>query len=356
MHVPETLRESDQIPGYFRITHQSLDAAVGEADPAGGVPVEAHERVLRTAEQALAPVTAWTASYPIMGVPDDDHSRVVWTCLYCASAYPEGPVRLITDFSAFILASFSYDDVADGVFLSYPYPALESFARLCTEVGTGDRPTGPHGELSEPERQVLAAYQDCFRRISAYPAYQWAAPYLSRHWRQGFEAMLQASRWRLGLDSLPSLTEYLDNATFSLFGPLGSACQVVMNDLPSLSSSELDSWDEAARLSSLAIRLCNDLRTAERESKEGSHNALSLLILAGHTEQQAFTTVRAAVDAVLKDLRPAIDTLPAPLTGLGEFLWRTTRFVCDWYLARDTHGLTTRQLRHLLASRQQQNP
>jgi hypothetical protein len=237
----------------------------------------------------------------------------------------------------------------DGVFAGYSIDRLTALTDLMAAIGER-HPVEPVEELTEPERQVLGAFRDCFARIGSYPAFAWAGPYLAGHWRRCFEAMLQESRWRLDLDPPPNLSEYLDNAVPSLFGPLYYASLVAMSDLPPLSISDLTSWDKAAYLSTLAIRLCNDLRTAERERAEGGPNAVDLIIHSGHTEAQAVQILVAAVDAALADLGGAIDALPASLTVHGSALRRSTRFACDWYLARDTHGLNARQLRRLLTT------
>ncbi|MCC2280930.1 terpene synthase family protein [Streptomyces sp. ET3-23] len=267
------------------------------------------------------------------------------------NTFPDGPIELIVDCSVFLITTFAYDDLMDGVYLGLGYDELETLSRECAKLGStipGSQQNSLPPRLAWPAQQVYAAYQDCFRRLSGYPAYQWASAYLAKHWQRGFEAMLQESRWRLGIDTMPGLIQYLNQAIPSLYGPLFYASWVVMKNLPPMSARDLDSWDHAAYLSSLAIRLCNDLRTAEREITENSPNTLSLLAREGQTPKQISHAVQKAVKDATIDLGTAVNAFPEPLAELGSALQNSTRFSCEWYLARDTHGLTTYQLREIL--------
>lgn len=339
----------DHVPGYFHIDNTALDAVLPETHPLSGVPPADRIRVAQLVERVLPEVAEWAHDYPIMGGTDGDHSRVVWICLCCCATFAAGPGNLITDYAALALSINSHDDVMDGVLHDYSLEQLTALTERCIAIGE-QRPTEPDHDLTEPERQVLAAYRDSFARIAGYRAFAWSGPYLARHWRAAFEAMLRESRWRLGADPLPDLPEYLTNATLSLFLPLCQSALITMSDLPRLPGDQLQRWDVAARQASLATRMCNDLRTAARERTEGGPNALDLIIGTGQTEARAISTLQAKIDSALDDLDAAIDALPATLTELGEAARRQTHFACGWYLARDTHGLTARQLRGLVTT------
>ena len=177
----------DHIPGYFHIVNAALDTVLPETHPLSGVRPADRIRVAQLVEQVLPEVAEWARDYPIMGGTDGDHSRVVWICLCCSATFPAGPGSLITDYAALVLSINPYDDVMDGVLHGYSLEQLTALTERCIAIGE-QRPTEPDHDLTEPERQILAAYRDSFARIAGYPAFAWSGPYLARHWRAAFES------------------------------------------------------------------------------------------------------------------------------------------------------------------------
>ncbi|MGH3807713.1 MAG: terpene synthase family protein [Pseudonocardiaceae bacterium] len=329
------------IPGYFQIGNTVL-----AGNPLAQSSDGERDQVLGLARRALPRVASWAASYPLMGKPEDPHSRTAWACMYYAYAYPGGPVRQVADLTCLTLAIFAQDDILDGVVPGFSY---ERMAELSGGVhGLMDCPPRrippPCDPQLPPDGQVVAAYEDCHRRIAAYQAFAWARPYVARHWRWNQAAMLQESRWALGIDPAPALDAYLDNALASLHMTFIGAVEIAMSSLPTLPDSTLRAYDQALRLAALAGRLSNDIRTARREALEAGTNAVCLLMRSGATEQQAITTLRSAVTATIDDLDTAVRALPGQLARHGRRLLRRVRFVCDWYLYADSHGFSLRQL------------
>ncbi|MGH3852980.1 MAG: terpene synthase family protein [Pseudonocardiaceae bacterium] len=325
------------IPGYFQIAGTVL-----AGNPLAKTSDGERDQVLGLARRALPRVARWATAYPLMGKPDDPHNRTAWACMCHAHAYPGGPVRRVVDLTCLTLAICAQDDILDGVVLGFSY---EQMTELSGGIhGLMDRPPRgtppPRDPRLPPERQVAAAYEDCHRRIAAYPAFAWARPYVARHWRWNQTAMLQESRWALGIDPAPALDAYLDNALASVQLTFIGAVEIAMSGLPPLPDSAMRAYDQALRLAALAGRLSNDIRTAPREALEAGTNAVCLLMRSGATEPQAISTLRSAVATTIDDLDTAVRALPGPLTQHGRRLLRLVRFVCDWYLYADSHGFS----------------
>lgn len=340
----------NRIAEYISVASMSPISTSTDSHPLAGVPTGELKDVIGFAAKAARAITEWARNYPVMGETGADNSRAVWSCLCSASTFPDGPLSLVVDYAALILVGFAYDDIMDGDFPGYTYPRLAKFTEQCYRAVTGQVTSEAPGPVTDVERQVIAAYRDCFRRVRRYPAVSWAGERLTRYWAEGFNGMCQEARWRLGVDPAPDLLTYLDNGVVSIFVPLFGALTIAMTDLPAHDEHDLRAFDEATRLSGLAIRLSNDLRTAERERDEGNVNAVPLLIEAGHTQAQAADMVRGAVRAVEADLAAAVHVLPERLAGAGRALLRSTRFSRGWYEVLDTPGVTGHDLRQLMAT------
>lgn len=336
-----------RIAGYVRIAERSAVSARTDTHPLDGVPAGELEDVIGLAEKATREISGWTENYPIMGETGRRNSRAVWSCLCAASTFPSGPLSLIVDYAVLVLAGFAHDDVMDGSFPGYTYPRLAEFTERCRQAAAGQETGEP---ANDAERQVITAYRDGFRRVRRYPAATWADHHLMRLWADALNSHLQQARWRLRADPAPDLLTYLSNGVRSIFAPAFGALTLAMSDLPRLDEHHLKAWDQATHLSGLAIRLSNDLATADRDREEGNHSAVSLLIEAGHTREQAGVVVSEVVRAVQSDLATAVGLLPSRLAGVGDALRRNTRFSCSWYQVLDTAGMTSQHLRHLMST------
>lgn len=331
---------ANRIAEYIRVGGIFPASTLIDLHPLAGVPTGEFKDVISLAVRAARAITEWTRDYPSISESGADNGRAVWSCLCSASTFPDGPLSLVVDYAALILTGFAYDDIMDGDVPNYTYPRLADFTEQCHRAVTGQETREIPGPVTAVEQQVIDAYRDGFRRVRRYPAARWAGERLTRYWAEGFKGMCQEARWRLGVDPAPDLLTYLDNGVASIFVPLFGALKIAMSDLPASDEHDLRAWDQATRLSGLAIRLSNDLRTAERERDERNVNAVSLLIEAGRTQAQAADIVRAAVQAVRADLATAVQVLPERLAGLGRALLRGTRFGCGWYQVPDTASVT----------------
>lgn len=337
----------NRIAEYMRLADGSAGSARTDTHPLDGVPARDLKDVISLAEKATREITEWATNYPIMGETGGRNSRAVWSCLCAASAFPAGPLSVVVDYAVLVLANFAYDDIMDGSFPGYTYPRLVEFTERCRAAAAG-RETGD--PANDAERQVIAAYRDGFRRVRRYPAATWADHHLMRSWDGALDAMLQEARWRLRIDPAPDLVTYLNNGVASIFVPAFGALTIAMSDLQTLGGPHLKAWDEATRLSGLAIRLSNDLAAAHREREEDNPSAVSLLVEAGHTPERAAEIVSDAVRAVQGDLATAVPRRPRRLGRVGRALLRGTRFSCGWYRVLDTAGLTSQHLRHLMGT------
>jgi hypothetical protein len=67
-----------------------------------------------------------------------------------------------------------------------------------------------------------------------------------------------------------------------------------------------------------AVRLANDMRTYERERREGTPNAVTLLVGSDEPVRDALFTVRHSLDAALADPDTEIATLPSSLVDRAQ--------------------------------------
>ncbi|MFC0112524.1 terpene synthase family protein [Kibdelosporangium aridum] len=334
---------------YFRIVNTTLDDTLDSTRPLAGIRPENLDDVAKIAGRLVPHVAQWAGKYPLMGGVGDAGSRIVFACLSSATAFPHRSLDELVDWSALALTLFALDDVMDGVVLDYSLEQLVQFTEMCLAVGKGNAPT-PADRVSDPEAQVLAALRECSGRFAKYPAYAKLQGYVTERWNRCFTAMCQESRWRLHGEPPPTLDDYLANAVWSFFVPLYFAVATTTLDPDDLSEDALGTWDKVMHVGSRAMRLCNDLRSAERERAEGSLNALALLTRSGHTEPDAIAAILAEVHESLAELDARIAELQPSLARIAGALLRTTHFYCSWCLARDTHGLTIGLFRQLLAS------
>jgi hypothetical protein len=333
------------IPRYFEIT---ADMLTSTARPAVSSDPAERTHILDLAEQVLEQTVTWARAYPIMGRHTDQHSRMAFVALCSAYADPDASVERIFHSSILRLSIFAFDDVMDGVFHDRDYPDLETFAEHCNAAWTGHRPSSPPPTRPE-ERNILACHRDIASRVADYPAHRWAHQHLATHWDRYCDASLQESRWRLGLEPMPDIEQFLATTTVCVAVGVLTSAELAMTELPQLDSADLAACDKAANLASIATRLYNDLRSIAREQLSGAHNTISRHIDAGATLGEAVLTVQTMGERARDDLATAVAQLPEPLTDLGRSLLRRTQFACDWYLSGEMHGFTGDDLKKLRA-------
>lgn len=329
-----------------QVSH-ALDSVFPDADPLAGMADGGRHQVPALSRRAGRRMEAWAARYPILRDTPAADNRLSWTSLYWANALPDGPVSVIDDAAAFSMAVFGLDDVMDGAAGAHPYAELEQLSDQCRRIPSV--PAQASGAATSVRQQVIAAFEDCYRRLSAYPAYTPVRDFLLLQWCRCHEAMLQEARWRLSLDPVPTMAEYLANGVFSIFVCFVHGALAAMTDLPAPAKEDLGRYEAALRSGALAVRLANDMRTFERESREGTPNAVTLLVNSGEPVRDALLTLRNSLDTALTDLDTQLATLPPSLTRQGTALRRGVRFVCHWYLAHDSHSLSDAQLRRMVS-------
>ncbi|MGI5335980.1 terpene synthase family protein [Streptomyces sp. CA-181903] len=321
-------------------------------EPGADLTEPARPNVLAAVERALPRVRAWAGRYSVMGASDDARDTVVWSTLYGAATWPDGSAQTVADEAALALALFAYDDLMEGKFVDLSYRELGEVAEACLESGFSRTATGRPDIAPGAPREVVDAFSDVFHRLRKCPAWPSIEWYVAQRWRKGLAAMLRDSGWRLGVEKRPeTLAEYLPTAVESLLTIPYAAAWMVKCGVTKLDAADLTRWHRAADEAAMALRLSNDLGTAERESLSGTVNAVEILMRGGMSLDQATTSLRDMAAASLARLGPAVDALPEHLMPPGRAMVRVARFTCGWWTERDTDALQLAELRGLLGAR-----
>jgi hypothetical protein len=333
---------------YFDVRNSTLGEILPDGvDPLSGIDQAHRGEVLEIAVQVFNRTSEWITSYPFMGNSEAMSNRALWCSLYGAATFREGTLSQAVDIAALTMVIFSLDDLMDGVLADRSRSELDKFARTCKAVPFNGNIENE--DIDSIEGGILGACVDIFSRFSRYPAYSWAQGYLAGHWARCVEGMRQETLWRLRAAPLPTFEQYIENGAQSIFSTFVSAIFITMWDLSELDQQVLSAWDEANLHIALTIRLYNDLRTAEREAVEGTPNAYSLLLEGGGTPKHAVERLLATAGEEIEAFSFAASKFEQSLAASTRTVRCSTDFSCCWYIARDTHHVTLRELAHLVS-------
>jgi hypothetical protein len=216
---------------------------------------------------------------------------------------------------------------------------LAALADRCVAVAAGQSV----GRLEDPVLEELAELR---RAAASRPLFA----SIGGRWIDAVEGvargMLQECRWAnayqsIGAGALPTLAEYMVVAERSI----GLLPHIWLTCLSSRDVSCVRSLAHLERMAAVAnrcVRLANDLRTSEREAREGGVNALVIL---GHVspsdalEREAEPTARSVVETTIAaDLEELCVVANNPVTRSGRAersIFAIARELCRFYEVRD---------------------
>lgn len=293
-------------------------------------------------------ITAWGQGYPGCLRPE----RIPPVALVVALAVPRLPPPQALLVAKLILWIFGVDDAADEQ--RYTHTDLVRKADDWYQVAARGRVRPDDGDaftamLAEIRSELAAArffelwgetWADHVRRIVQLMAHEY---------RQG-------ERYRAeGAAALPPLDEYLRTGIYTVGFPVWATLVAILVGEAAL-VRQFDLVNQAIQLAGAAIRLYNDLQTAEKEKLETKINALVILehqLSESGAGQAGGIAARQWVRRLADEKGQACRALCARLhTESGQLETAITRIVdfhAVFYSERDYHTTTPADLDHMLA-------
>lgn len=287
------------------------------------LPVGERARIHALTAAATEWLRAWAAPFGVF-----DPRRFAPTALTMVAAAPWLPEADLWVMSAIPAWIFTIDACLDeGVFRPEERRtrAAHYVAIAAAAPGLGPEPRDPYA----------AALADLQRRLAERRLGEPLRPYWAHACRRMLAGMI-AECEAGDRGEMPDWNTYLRRGLHSIGVPMYLAGAYVLTDDPGLPgglSALLPMVAESGR----AVRLANDLRTADKERAEGNCNAL---FFAG--EEEVRSRCLAAVERMLAAGRRVGPDSPAAV--LTE---RVTRFAVDFYAEHDYHTLADGELERL---------
>lgn len=324
----------------------------GRADRQGGGPPAALAREVRADLAALA------ARFPVF-----DRARLPALALTIAAHVPD-LARADRELLALVpLWLFAFDDLVDGDLrgggqVQGPeVAALVAGYKAIVRGGAGagpfpgPRPPGPAGELGLALAELAA-------RLAAYRSFGGA---LAAYWHASFDLAVdgivrdraRSARLRLGSGRppegeapLPTYAEWLATAQHSVgVHPYLAACFIIYSD-PTL-ARRLPALARITDACGRALRLANDLRTWEKEEREGNFNTVAALraeigrarpaLTPAERQSRALRDLEGRLAAQVAETRALLATSPVPDGAVEASIARLVAFVIPFYAAHDYH-------------------
>jgi hypothetical protein len=294
----------------------------------------ARRRIEERLGQVVGELDAWGRRFAFVR-----RERVVPLSISVAAAAPFGETAALVSAARVSLWIFALDDAIDESW--YSADETRGLVRRCCRFLRGDRP-----ELgADPFLDALAEVQ---RDLARYPLFDELGPLWAGALRGTIDGMIREETWRVawrtGRDEPPSYAGYVANGRYSIGGPPHVWASIITIGDPS-APRHLPRLRKMERLASTCVRLGNDLRSAEKERREGTLNGLFLL--AADNERRGMrpdVALRVAEARVRREIAARVRRLIAlrqsPVTRTGRPEAATAdiaRFVTEFYEAHDYH-------------------
>lgn len=359
---------------YFEIHNSLADSLLKGSHQLAGVPEADRPAVLRAALDAVPEAAALLRPFPVLYADGENSaSRLAFSCLSAAATFPGARRDQIADLGALTAVLFGLDDVADGISGQWSDRDFTLFVeRLRAAVSStpsehdpelvpgavpGDGPPdsskdapedgpkgGPEDGTEGPMGEVLGAWRAWCARFHRHPAASVHAPNLDRRLALAGAAMARERAWAAGTDPWPPYDDYVANGLLTILYPTWWAAALAVCGPAPADAAHWAVIEPATHLGAACMRLANDIRTFEREKAEGKPNSISILESTGLSTAQAVERVSAHIDDLDAGFRAAVAALPAGLEGIADGQRRSVSFNGRWYMARDTHAYTVRDL------------
>lgn len=238
------------------------------------------------------------------------------------------------------LITFAIDDIADGEIGDLTDD--ESLRMVDRYLLTVESPDTESWDVARGEAECIgAALHELTRELMAAEG----AVRFGWLWREHFRRMicghqveLRTKRLFQTKRMLPGLEDYLQEGQWTISLPMW-ATAVIMVCNPQLEHdiSEDPLVEDILRELGLLVRWTNDIRSFDREYREGKFNGLTLLMRLGMSEAEAEREAVNRSGRHLRKLELLTAMLPSCLEEWGKSVVRTGRFCRNVYMKQEFH-------------------
>lgn len=271
--------------------------------------------------------------------PAFDPVRFPATALTSATENPTLPLSILEQIVKIPVWIFTIDSVIDEKLL--PKSVLMQHLGIYEKIVLG--------EIQEVDEQdqygvILLEITNVIRENPLFP-------HLKEFWEQSYIKMIKGMMFEAYDSSLDvGLDKYLEHGLYSIGVPM----YVVSVWILQHQGTELENQEhleEIMRLSSISIRLANDLRSYEKEKNEKNLNAIFIkemeFMANGMDAEAAQTMAFSYIESMLQEymskfLSKCDDTIP-----LEKALHRLTCFSVDFYSETDFNKVSQEQIRNI---------
>jgi hypothetical protein len=236
-------------------------------------------KIQEDAKDLAALLSIWITCHPIIRA-----RRIPPVALLVATVLPNLPLQLSLLVGKIILFIFTVDDVADERLLSYADFTVSS--KVWEEIARN----GNTAPLPEKDGDLSLILIEIRGELAEFPLFSALSDLWANRFRLLTDAMAREYEYGLryqvgGKAVLPGFDEYIENGIHSVGFPFwGTSVLILLSDPQTLNN--LETLNEIILCTGAAIRLYNDVRTYEKEVREGNINAVTLMEHALVTEQR----------------------------------------------------------------------
>lgn len=239
-------------------------------------------KIQENAKDLAALLSIWTSCHPIIRA-----RRVPPVALLVATVLPNLPVQLSLLVGKIILFIFTVDDVADERLLSYA--DFTNYSKAWEDIACN----GSTDPLPEKDGDLGVMLIEIRSELAEFPLFSVLSDLWVNRLHLLTEAMAREYEYGLryhvsGKSALPGFDEYLENGIHSVGFPFWGTSVLILLSNP-LALDNLEPLNQIILCTGAAIRLYNDVRTYEKEVREGNINAVTLMEHALMTERQGLS-------------------------------------------------------------------
>jgi hypothetical protein len=327
------VRGSEVRVRHFEVTRSLRNAYSEEFEL---FPRESQHRVRELCSALVPALAQWCERFPAI-----TPARLQSTALVGAiAASPDSTFEQNVLLTKVGLLTFAIDDIADGSIGELTDE--EALVMVDRYLETVETPSTVSWDASLSEAECVgAALHELTHEMMAAPGavrYGWL-------WREHFRRMIAGHQAELCTKQvfhkqreLPTLEEYLEVGQWTIsLSMWAAAVLMVLNPQVEHDLSEDPLIEDLMRELGLLVRWTNDIRSFERESREGKFNGLSLLMQLGMSEAEAEAEAVRRSSQHLRKLDALGYRLPPSLEEWGKMLVRTGRFCRNIYMKQEFH-------------------
>ena len=228
-------------------------------------------KIQENAKDLAALLSIWATCHPMIRA-----KRVTPVAVLVATVLPHLALHHALLVGKIILFIFTVDDVADERLLSYmDFIASSKVWSDIARFGNAITLTSEDGDLGVMFLEIRG-------ELARFPLFSSLWALWSSRLQLLSESMAKEYEYGLryhvsGKETLPAFDEYIESGTHSLGFPFWGTSVLILLSEP-LTQDNLDHLNEIMLNTGAAIRLYNDVRTYEKEVKEGNINALTLVL------------------------------------------------------------------------------